>query len=162
MTAVQLGRAPFGFPILAGRMFAAPGEAVVGQGLLDQLHLRIGDTMRLRTQNRPLTLHIVGRYFTLLNNGLAAMYSLETVRRQIDPAAAPTQYALQLAPGADAAAVRRALPHASGGQFGVAVWDLNWGADWLVTVLVALSAALLLIGLIALLNTALLGVQGGS
>lgn len=142
-----------------GRMFAAPGEAIVAQGLLDQLALKVGDELRLRMRDRPLTLRIVGRYVATDSRGLRAMFSLETLRQQIDPATETTEYVLQLAPGTDAEAVRENLLRAAGGQLAVLVWRLDAQNEQLHTSAAALSVALLLIGVINVLNTALLGVQ---
>jgi putative ABC transport system permease protein len=149
----------YGLVLLEGRMFWAPGEAIVPQGLLDRLGLHVGDEVRLQAKGRPLTLHIVGRYFSNENFGLVAMYSLATARQQIDPSLDPTEYAITLARGADRLAVQSALLRDSEDRFGILRWEPGEETGPLQSSLGALGAALLLISLINLLNTALLGVQ---
>lgn len=144
-----------------GRMFAAPGEAIVGQGLLDWLDLKVGDELRLTMNGKPLDLRIVGRYVEMSNMGRMAMYSLETHLRQVDPQAEPDAYALKLIPGVDAQALETALLHESSDQFAIYVVgkDPPKEIGQLRLVLLGLNIVLLSIGLINLFNTTLLGVR---
>jgi putative ABC transport system permease protein len=148
------------FAIPEGRMFAASGEAIVSQLVLSQLHLEVGDELRLLVQNRPLTLRIVGRFAGALDISPTVLYSMETFHQQVDPAAQPLDYALALAPGTDLVALRAALLRASDDQLGVFLPSRSVrGLGWVHTMLLALISSLLVIGLINILNTALLGVQ---
>jgi len=148
------------FTIPEGRMYGALGEAVVSQFALRQLRLEVGDELRLSVQNRPLTLRIVGRYAGALDIGPTVLYSMATFHEQVDPVAEPIDYALALAPGTNVLALRTALLHASGDQFGVFIPSISVrGFGWVRTMLAALISSLLVIGLINILNTTLLGVQ---
>jgi len=143
-----------------GRMFAMPGEAVVSQLVLRQLHVKVGDDLRLSVQNRPLTLRIVGRYAGALDISPIVLYSMATFHEQVDAAAEPIDYALALAPGTNLLALRAALLHASDDQLGVFIPRLSLrGFGWVYPMLIALISSLLVIGLINILNTTLLGVQ---
>lgn len=143
-----------------GRMFAAPGEALVGQGLLDRFGLKVGDELHLTMNGKPLDLRIVGRYVEMENMGQMAMYSLETLR-QVDPQAEPDAYALKLTPGADAQALKAALLRESSDQFNVEVADKDPPEEigQVRVVLLGLNIVLVFIGLINLFNTTLLGVR---
>jgi putative ABC transport system permease protein len=145
--------------MLEGRLIRVPGEAIVPQGLLDHLKLDVGDTLQLQSKGRPLTLRIVGRYYSNTNLGLTAIYGLETARQQIDPAIEPTEYALTLVPGTDGRALRAALLRDSDDRFGALIWEMGEETGRLQSTVRGIGIALLLISLINLLNTALLSVQ---
>ncbi|MGH9175596.1 MAG: FtsX-like permease family protein, partial [Vicinamibacterales bacterium] len=67
-----------GYPLIDGRMVAAPGEAIVGRVLFDELGLRIGDQLTLDAIRDPfgspirktLTLTVVGVYVEPEEDGL--------------------------------------------------------------------------------------------
>lgn len=153
-----------GYRIREGRLFQAPGEAIVGHGLANLLGLEIGDELSLTADSRPLTLRVVGRYNDGEEDGRTVMFSLETLRRQVDPDALPTVYGLRLTPGADADTLRMTIMSTPlpvpGEPVPVATYDD--GADDLAPIrgiLIGLNAVLLLIGLVNLVTTALLGVR---
>lgn len=150
-----------GLHIRDGRMFAAPGEAIVGQGLLDAAGLRIGDDLPLVIDGHPLTLRIVGRYVELDNDGEMAMIHVDTLRTVL-PAATADEYLVQVAPGTDLETIKADLLSASGGRFGVSAdRDAPYGREVfeLRAAVYSLSAVLLAVGLINLVTVALLGVR---
>ncbi|GAA4958263.1 hypothetical protein GCM10023205_21070 [Yinghuangia aomiensis] len=53
-----------GYPLVAGRWFSGPGEAVVPTPLLRDAALGIGDSLTLEVQGRRTTLRIVGEAFS--------------------------------------------------------------------------------------------------
>ena len=57
------------YAVRDGRMVAGPGEAIVGRGLLDALHLKVGDRLPLEADGARLDLRIVGRYVEPDNDG---------------------------------------------------------------------------------------------
>ncbi len=59
---------PYPFALAEGRPHG-PDEAVAGQGLLDLLHVRVGDWVRMTVGDRPQILHIVGRSIEPENAG---------------------------------------------------------------------------------------------
>ena len=100
----------FQFRVIDGRMFAEPGETVIGFGLSQTYSLGVGDSvtalLRLgeaRTEEIPLK--IVGVYAAEYNLGRVLMYGVDTLRDLgiIDDAGEPIGYlVLKLAKGADA------------------------------------------------------------
>jgi putative ABC transport system permease protein len=156
-----------GYRIREGRMFAAPGEAAVGQGLLAMLGAEVGDEITLAVQNMPLTLRIVGRYVEGDEDGRTALTSLETLRQQIRPDWEPSTYGLRLAPGVSPDAVRETIiatapPDRAGSrQLAVLVYedDADGPINMVRGILLSLNGVLLTIGLVNLLTTALLGVR---
>ncbi len=145
-----------------GRMFSAPGEAIVGQGLLDMLNLKIGDPLKLKVEDQDLNLTIVGRYVEPDNGGRMAMYSLDTLNEQVGgETREPNLYALKLVDGADKAAVKNALLAASDDQMRVQAVSSSLTSDAadLRMIMWGFSIILLLIGLVNLFNTTSLGVR---
>jgi putative ABC transport system permease protein len=148
-------------------MFAAPGEAVVGQGLLAMLGRKVGDEITLTVENKPLTLRIVGRYIEGDEDGRTALTSLETLRQQIRPDWSPSTYGLRLAPGASSDAVRETIvatapPNRAGSrELAVLVYEDDAAGPITIVrgILLGLNGVLLVIGLVNLLTTALLGVR---
>ena len=162
------GYATAGFLVPEGRMFSAPGEAVVGRALLDELGLHVGDTLTINVFGQPnprdpagqLTLHIVGRFVTDDDDGRMLMLSQETLQTVL-PNAQPNEFAVQLKPGADLDAFEAAIYRET--NYDVSMEN---GLDetppevpLLRRVLYSLSAVLLVIGMINLVSTTLLNVR---
>jgi putative ABC transport system permease protein len=149
------------YAVRDGRMIAGPGEAIVGRGLLDALHLTVGDRLALEAEGARLNLRIVGRYVEPDNDGRAAIFD----RRSVPPAAlahfGPLGYELQLADRSDAHAVQAALVRSSRGQLDVEATedDVRQERNDLRPVLYGTDAVLLAIGLVNLLTTLLLGIR---
>jgi putative ABC transport system permease protein len=149
------------YAVRDGRMIAGPGEAIVGRGLLDALHLKVGDRLALEAEGARLNLRIVGRYVEPDDDGRTAIFD----RRSVPPAAlarfGPPGYELQLADRSDAHAVQAALVRSSGGQLDVEATedDVRQERNDLRPVLYGTDAVLLAIGLVNLLTTLLLGIR---
>ena len=149
------------YAVRDGRMFAAPGEAIVGRGLLDALKLKVGDRLPLDVEGARLHLRIVGRYIEPDNDARTAIFDRRSV-----PAAAlarfgPQQYELQLHDRSEAHAVQAALTRSSAGQLDIEATEdgvRQERAD-LRPVLYGTEALLLAIGLVNLLTTLLLGIR---
>lgn len=144
---------PYPYALAEGRMARGPDEAVAGQGLLDLMHVRVGDWVRLTVGSRqPQILHIVGRSIEPRNAGRVATTSLDTLREN-DPALSPAFYELRLRPGADPRRVAAALTAAGGGHLDVhPVTNPADGLSPLRAVVTGLIAVLALIGLVELLT----------
>ncbi|MFI9553259.1 ABC transporter permease [Nonomuraea endophytica] len=149
---------PYPFPVVEGRMYAQPGEAVAGQGLLDLLRAKIGDRVRLTVGDSPLIVRIVGRTVEpdldgeVLSVGLDSLAAKDTVP--------PEFYALVLKDGADAGEVRTRLLAVSGE--GLDVQRVVNPAERLTVIrvlIVALIFVLSLIGLANLLTASALGLR---
>jgi predicted lysophospholipase L1 biosynthesis ABC-type transport system permease subunit len=148
------------YAIRDGRMLAGPGEAIVGRGLLDKLHLHVGDTLPLSTLGEAHTLRIVGRYIEPDNDAVTAIFD----QRSLSPAA---QHRLRPSVGLsvptvpDARRLERQLESDSQGavhgtvtedevkQERADVRPIIWGMDVL----------LLAIGIVNLITTMLLGIR---
>ncbi|MEU6527196.1 ABC transporter permease [Streptomyces sp. NPDC046924] len=145
-------REPYPFALAEGRAARGPDEAVAGQGLLDLLHVQVGDWVRMTVGDRPQILHIVGRSIETENAGRVISTSLDTLRGN-DPDLRPTLYQLRLDPGADPRAVADRLTGAGGGLLDVhTVTNPADGLSPLRAVVLGLIAVLALIGLVELLT----------
>lgn len=162
----------FRFYLPEGRMFSAPGEAILSGALADELGVHLGDTLTLRVlapsngqlvdTDQTFTVRYVGRYAASGDGGRRLLYSLETYQQQVAPDAAPERYGLVLARGADPEAVKAEIERAAGGRLSVTVNDLRPGVDAVRGVLWPLTAVLLSIAAINLLATLWLGVHESS
>ncbi|MEU8247498.1 FtsX-like permease family protein [Nonomuraea sp. NPDC048916] len=149
---------PYPFPVVEGRMYARPGEAVAGQGLLDLLGLKIGDRVRLTVGGSPLIVRIVGRTVEPDLDGEVLSVGLDSLAAK--DSVPPEHYALALRPGADPGEVRARLLAESGES--LEVQRVVNPADRLAVirvVIVALIVVLSLIGLANLLTASALGLR---
>ncbi|MEU8034105.1 FtsX-like permease family protein [Streptomyces sp. NPDC049099] len=144
--------APYPYALAEGRTARGQDEAVAGQGLLDLLHARVGDWVRMTVGDRPQILHIVGRSIETQNAGRVVTTSLDTLREN-DPGLSPAFYELRLRPGADPQRVATALSAAGLGHLDVHPVDNPAdGLSPLRAVVAGLIAVLALIGLVELLT----------
>ncbi|MFJ3233675.1 FtsX-like permease family protein [Streptomyces sp. NPDC086787] len=143
---------PYPYALAEGRAALGPDEAVAGQGLLDLLHARVGDWVRMTVGDRPQILHIVGRSIEPQNAGRVVSTSLDALREN-DPGLSPAFYELRLRPGADPHRVAAALTEAGQGHLDVhPVTNPADGLSPLRAVVAGLIAVLALIGLVELLT----------
>lgn len=148
---------PYPFDVVEGRIYRADNEAVAGQGLLDLLHVRVGQWARLTVQGVPLDVHIVGRTVEPGYGGQVLSYGTDALGAA--GAAAPLPfYSLVLRHGADPAAVRAHLLAASGNRLDVELVanpaDQLGIVRWVIA---GLIAVLSLIGLTNLVTAAAVG-----
>ncbi|MFI6709929.1 ABC transporter permease [Nonomuraea sp. NPDC050478] len=146
------------FPVVEGRMYAEPGEAVAGQGLLDLLGVKIGDRVRLTVGGSPLIVRVVGRTVEPDQDGEVLSVGLDSLAAK--DSVPPEYYALALHPGASRDEVAARLLAESGENLEVQA-AVN-PADRLAmirVVIVALTAVLTLIGLANLLTASALGLR---
>ncbi len=148
---------PYPFHVVAGRIFRAGNEAVAGQGLLDLLHIRVGQWVRLTIQGVPLDVHVVGRTIEPDNGGQLLSYGTDALAAA--GAATPVEfYSLVLRRGADPAAVRAHLLAASGHRLDVEMVANPASRLGVVRwVIAALIGVLALIALTNLLTAAAVG-----
>ncbi|UXY35179.1 ABC transporter permease [Streptomyces albidocamelliae] len=143
---------PYPCALAEGRAARGPDEAVAGQGLLDLLHARVGDWVRMTVGDRPQILHIVGRSLEPQNAGRVVTTTLDTLREN-DPEVSPAFYELRLRAGADPMRVAAALTEAGQGHLDVhPVTNPADGLSPLRAVVAGLIAVLALIGLVELLT----------
>ncbi|MFJ2095425.1 FtsX-like permease family protein [Streptomyces sp. NPDC087901] len=143
---------PYPYTVAAGRPARGMDEAVAGQGLLDLLHIRIGDWVRVTVGGQPQILHIVGRSIEPDNRGRVISASLDTLMDN-DPRLSASLYRLSLRAGATPGTVAADLSKAAGGQLDVYIMtNLSNGLMPLRAVVVALLVVLACVGLIELLT----------
>ncbi|MEV6153831.1 FtsX-like permease family protein [Nonomuraea sp. NPDC052129] len=149
---------PYPFPVVEGRMYGQPGEAVAGQGLLNLLGARIGDRIRLTVGGSPLIVRIVGRTVEPDLDGEVLSVGLDSLAAK--DSVPPEFYALALRQGADPGEVRDRLLAASGESLDVQrVVNPADRLSVIRVVIVALIAVLALIGLANLLTASALGLR---
>lgn len=152
--------AAYNHSIAAGRLFSAPGEAVVGQALLDLTGKQIGDPLRIFTDLGPLDLTIVGRIVASDSRGRTVAFSLDTY---IAAFGAPTdssnlEYAIRLVSGADETEVASALAQSLPRQATVSIQDRS-DVDEVRAIIYTLDVILVIIGIVNILTTTMLGVR---
>ncbi|MFG1702860.1 FtsX-like permease family protein [Nonomuraea sp. M3C6] len=156
--AIGASAEPYPFPVVEGRMYGRPGEAVAGQGLLDLLGLKIGNRVRLTVGGSPLIVRIVGRTVEPDLDGEVLSVGLDSLAAK--DSVPPEFYALALRPGADQAEVRgRLLAESAEGLDVQAAVNPADRLSVIRVVIVALIAVLTLIGLANLLTASALGLR---
>jgi len=145
----------FRYAVPDGRMLDRPGEAIVGRGLLDTQHLKVGDMLALRISGVPVRVRIVGRHVEPDDDGVVAIMSASSL-----PAAARRQLAgaeviAQLRPGVDQRAVQHRLQAAHLNAELVSDEVRQERAD-VRPIVYGSSALLIAVGLVNLLTTLLL------
>ncbi|WP_214408401.1 ABC transporter permease [Sphaerisporangium fuscum] len=146
---------PYPFSVVEGRMFRDRGEAVAGQGLLDLLHVRIGDRTRLTIGGTPLIVRIVGRVLEPDQDGEVLSVPLDSLAPK--DALPPQYYSLVLRQGADQAAVRSRL-QAQALEVSQAV-NPSDRLSVIRVIIVALVSVLALLGLANLLTASAVGLR---
>jgi putative ABC transport system permease protein len=92
-----------GSPILAGRWFRGPGEAVGGPAFLKEAHLAVGDTFTATLNGQQMQVRLVGEYSDFSNFGRDVRMDWSSYL-QANPTAQPSTYLVDLQPGASATA----------------------------------------------------------
>lgn len=148
---------PYPFHVVQGHGYDAPEQAVATQGLLDALHLDVGQFVRMWFGGVPVTFHIVGRIIDAQYDGDVLAYGRDTLADEGAPEPAGF-YSLVLRPGVSPAAARARLLRESAGRLDVQL--VANPADQLGVVHVALAGLICVLALIALtslLTASLLG-----
>jgi len=150
---------PYPFHVVQGRTYRAPGEAVASQGLLDALHLQVGELVRMAIGGVPVIFRIVGRIIEPEYGGQVLGYGIDTLS-QAGAAVPPVSYSLVLRRGVTADAAAAHLLAASGGRLSVA--EATDPASQLGAVrmmLAGLIVVLALIGLTSLFTASAVGLR---
>jgi putative ABC transport system permease protein len=152
-------RHPYPFHVAAGRLYRAPGEAVASQGLLDAVHLSVGDYIRMPVGGVPVIFHIVGRIIEPEYSGQVLACGLDTLA-QSGAVAPPVSYSLLLRPGVNPDAARFHLLQVSGDRLDVTEPVNPAGQLGIVPVMLAgLLVVLALIGLTNLITASAVGLR---
>jgi putative ABC transport system permease protein len=150
---------PYPFEVVSGRIYHADNEAVAGQGLLDLLHVQVGQWVRLTVQGVPLDVHIVGRTIEPDNGGQVLSYPADALAAA--GGAPPVGfYSVVLAHGANPAAARAHLLAVSGNRLDVVIVHNPASQLGVVRwVIAGLIAAAALIGLTNLVTATTVGLR---
>jgi putative ABC transport system permease protein len=150
---------PYPFHVVQGRTYRAPGEAVASQGLLDALHLQVGELVRMAIGGVPVIFRIVGRIIEPEYGGQVLGYGIDTLS-QTGAAVPPAAYSLVLHRGITADAAAAHLLAASGGRLSVAeVTDPASQLGAVRMMLGGLIVVLALIGLTSLFTASAVGLR---
>jgi putative ABC transport system permease protein len=150
---------PYPFDVAQGHLYHAPGEAVASQGLLDVLHLRIGELVPIQINGVPVIFHIVGRIIEPEYDGQVLAYGLDTLGQAGAPMP-PVYYSLVLRHGIAPSTARAHLLAASGDRLDVTEpVDPASQLGIVQVMLTGLIAVLGLIGLTCLLTASAVGLR---
>ena len=150
----------FPYAVPDGRGARAPGEVTLGRGALDALGVDIGERVTLRVGGQPVTLRVVGRHVEPDDEGRGAVTALASL-----PAGAVAldepYWAVQVAPGADAARTAAALRREGRGRLAVErpIESLQREAADMRPIVYGTVALLLVIAALNLLTTLGLAVR---
>ncbi len=157
----------FPFSLVEGSIFSAPGEAVVGLGLLDALGLKVGDNLKLDLIPFPpgspvktINLHISGSYVVTNHAGKVVIFGLDTLKL-IEPKAEAISYGLKLATGTDKERLRQRLLADSSGNFDISLSsnELPEQVKQVRFLVTLLSGILIISGLAGLVNSGLIRIR---
>ncbi len=147
--AVGTSAEPYPFPVIEGRLYHAPGEAVVGQGLLDLLQVHVGDRVRVTVSGAPVIVHIVGRTIEPSQSGEVMSFGMDTLEQTAGTS--PTlSYSIVLRHGANPETVRTRLLRESGDHLDMQVTQNP--AQRLITVRVVVIGLIIVLALIGAAN----------
>jgi len=150
---------PYPFHVVQGRIYRAPGEAIATQGLLDVLHLHLGELFQMPIGGVPVTFRIVGRIIDPEDDGQVLAYGRDTLAAA-GAAAPPVFYTVVLRQGASPAAARARLLRRSANRLDVQETADPAASLGVMRVLIAgLIAVLALTGLMNLLTASAVGLR---
>jgi putative ABC transport system permease protein len=151
-----------GYLLTAGRWINAPGEVVAPRGLVEDAHLKLGDTFTGTFHGAALQLRIVGEVYDLITGpgGHELMLDWSTVAA-VAPDLNPSGYLITLKPGSNVDAYVKRLGAAQPDLLDVQAAN-SGNTAFLATIGAVLFAIAGLIGLIAVVgifNTVLLSTR---
>ncbi|GAA0448743.1 hypothetical protein Aca07nite_79850 [Actinoplanes capillaceus] len=128
-----------GYPLLSGRWYANPGEAVAGARLLSSFGVRVGDELTVSTPGGRTTVRIVGEVFS---NGSTAVMIMDAAGLGGSPGL--RGFEVGIAPGTDPHAYAANL-NAALGETAHAQVSAETQENEIVTAMLALIATLTLL-----------------
>ncbi len=156
------------YPMIDGRMFKMPGEAIIGRTLFEELGLNIGDQIELEAvmgsfsnpTRAPLMLTIVGTYVEPEEDGRVVLFPFESAA-EIFPGIVPETYEVMMRDGGDWDGLIAAVQIAT--NYGVDIDQSERGMPGQLktirSIMFGLSGLLLIIGVANMLTTTLLNVR---
>jgi len=101
-TALRGASATLTYPIISGRWFARPGEAVAPRAIFADAHIGVGDPLTIQVRGTAVRLTMVGEVFSVTGLGQALFTGWQTLA-PVDPSLQPYTYAVMLRPGVNGA-----------------------------------------------------------
>ncbi|MBV8194291.1 MAG: FtsX-like permease family protein [Candidatus Dormibacteraeota bacterium] len=151
-----------GYQVTAGRWISGPGEVVAPKGLLQDAHLKIGDSFTASFHAAELNLRVVGELYDFIGGpgGHELMLDWSTIA-PFGPDVAPTTYLVALKPGSSVDAFSRRLAAAQPDLLDVRVNSApqQSAIGSVNLILYAISAVLMLIAAASIFNTLLLNTR---
>jgi putative ABC transport system permease protein len=157
LTAYRGDSSWLGYPIINGRWFSAPGEAVAPTAFFTRTGRHVGDTITATLDGQDLRLRLVGEIFDIQGDNIL----LRTAWRTLPGNPEAQSYEIQLKPGTDADHYAGAIESSTTG-LGVDVHG-HGGVDTafilINSVLAGLALILTLIALAGVFNTVVLNTR---
>ncbi len=149
-----------GYLVIAGRWFAAPGEVLAPRALLNDAHLKIGDSFIGNLRDRALHLRLVGEVYDINNLGHELFMDYATLPADV-PNSTPGRYLVTLQPGSDVKAYVQRVAAVEPDLIDVQANNTSIIAPVKIidSVLLAIAAVLVLIGIGGVFNTVLLNTR---
>ena len=151
-----------GYLMTAGRWFNGPGEVVAPRGLVDDAHLKVGDTFTGTYRGAALKLRIVGEVFDFITGpgGHELMLDWSTITPVV-PDLSPSSYLVTLKPGSNVDAYVKRLAAAQPDLLGVQAANSGNQAflATLAGILFAIALVIALIAVAGIFNTLLLNTR---
>jgi putative ABC transport system permease protein len=156
--AIGDGYRRFPYAVPDGRMFAKPGEAIAGRGLLDALHAKVGDTIRLVTAGTPIRLELVGRHVEPDDDGKVVIFPRSTLPAGVRDRIGAGDVIAGFAPGTDGPRLVRNLQRDAGSRVRAELVsdEVRQERADVRPIVYGSSALLVAVGLVNLLTTLLL------
>jgi putative ABC transport system permease protein len=148
------------YEIIAGRWFNAPGEVLAPAGFLRDAHLKIGDSFTGSLYGQTLQLRVVGEVYDISNLGHELFMDYATLPANI-PNSTPGTYWVTLRPGSDVNAYIQRVAAAQPDLIDVQPNNTSiiGPVKIIDSVLLAIAAVLVLIGIGGTFNTLLLNTR---
>ncbi|MFG3055494.1 FtsX-like permease family protein [Kitasatospora sp. NPDC048239] len=142
--------------IVKGRAPVAAGEVVAGPSFLTQRALKVGDRVVLELNGRQVSVTVVGQ---LIEGNARALEGTWQTLAQLAPQAHATEYAVRLAPGADARAYAEAVRAIDPGLSASVLDPGNAGTATVITFSTVFTILLTLVASLGVFNTVLLNTR---
>src|SRR6266851_4463190 len=148
------------YEIIAGRWFSAPGEVLAPAGFLRDAHVKIGDAFTGSLYGYNMQLRVVGEVYDISNLGHELFMDYATLPANI-PNSTPGTYWVTLRPGSDVNAYIHRVAAAEPDLIDVQANNTSiiGPVKIIDSVLLAIAAVLVLIGIGGVFNTLLLNTR---
>jgi putative ABC transport system permease protein len=149
-----------GYMVISGRWLAGPGEVLAPKGLLQDAHLKVGDSFTGNIYGQPVQLRVVGEVYDISNLGHQLFMDYATLPANT-PNSSPGRYLVTLQPGSDVSAYVKRVAAAQPDLIDVRASDTSiiGPVKIIDSVLLVIALVLVLIGIGGVFNTLLLNTR---